>query len=61
MEGIQKRITFRLGRNARCLLIGCFFKIAKVILLAFKQRAGVLSGKKIRSSVKPPSPKEATE
>jgi len=60
-EGIQKRIAFRPGRNARCLLSGRYFKTAKVILLAFEQRVGVLYGKKIRSSVKPPSPKEATE
>ena len=61
MERIQKRIAFRPGRNAGCLLSGRPSKTPKVIFLAFKQRAGVLYGKKIRSSVKPPSPKEATE
>jgi coenzyme Q-binding protein COQ10 len=35
-------------------------KISKAVLLAFKQRAGILYGRRIGSSVKSPSPKEAT-
>ena len=53
-------LRYELAHTIMGLFLGrILHKIAKVILLAFKQRAGVLYGKKIRSSVEPPSPKEA--